>query len=90
MRRSVLPEDFGRACRSEDRSLCADGEVRALDQGEIQFTDYGISGIPVFQISRFAAKALSEGTIEVRAELDFMPDFTKEQLKKFPFCHGFR
>ncbi len=63
--------------------LVCGGEVRALDQGEIQFTDYGISGIPVFQISRFAAKALSEGTIEVRAELDFMPDFTKEQLKSF-------
>ena len=27
--------------------LVCGGEARALDQGEIQFTDYGISGIPV-------------------------------------------
>ena len=28
------------------------------DTGELQLTNYGISGIPVFQVSRYAAIAL--------------------------------
>ncbi|MCH1983323.1 aminoacetone oxidase family FAD-binding enzyme [Ruminococcus sp. OA3] len=52
------------------------------ERGEVQFTDYGISGIPVFQVSRFAARALDEGQ-RVLAVLDFMPDFTVEELLVF-------
>lgn len=63
--------------------LLCDGVVEAVDTGEIQFTDYGISGIPVFQISRFAARALNEKKREIVAELDFMPDFTENQLRNF-------
>ena len=37
-------------------SIWADGERLAYDQGELQLTDYGISGIPVFQVSRFAVE----------------------------------
>lgn len=51
-----------------------DGTETASDIGELQLTDYGISGIPVFQISRYAARGLYEKK-EVFAELDFMPDF---------------
>ncbi len=36
-------------------------------------------------MSRFAAKALSEGTIEVRAELDFCAGFYEKAVEKFPF-----
>ena len=35
--------------------------VLAEDTGEMQITAYGISGIPVFQISRHIAKGLYEG-----------------------------
>ena len=63
-------------------SIWADGECVAKDTGEIQLTDYGISGIPVFQVSRYASKALYQNR-EVRAELDFMPDFTEEQTGAF-------
>ncbi|MBO5068801.1 MAG: NAD(P)/FAD-dependent oxidoreductase [Roseburia sp.] len=42
------------------------------EQGELQLTDYGISGIPVFQISRYATRALHEGK-KVYASIDFMP-----------------
>ncbi len=34
------------------------GKFVAEDEGEILFTDYGISGIPVMQISRFARKGM--------------------------------
>ncbi|MCI8637983.1 MAG: NAD(P)/FAD-dependent oxidoreductase [Coprococcus sp.] len=58
------------------------GKACAADTGEIQLVDYGISGIPVFQVSRFAAKAVSEKK-NVAAVLDFMPDFTREQMLSF-------
>ncbi len=51
----------------------------ASDQGEIQLTTYGISGIPVFQVSRYAAKALHEGE-NVMARMDFMPELSQEGL----------
>lgn len=54
----------------------------AQDQGEIQLTNYGISGIPVFQVSRFAAKGLYQNQ-QVRAEIDFMPDLSEKELERF-------
>ena len=33
--------------------LVSEGRVLAADQGELQLTDYGVSGIPTFQVSRF-------------------------------------
>lgn len=57
-----------------DASVTAlvDGRELFRDTGELQITTYGISGIPVFQISRFIAKALHE---RKRAEvvIDFLP-----------------
>ena len=43
-------------------SLYGNGEFLCEDRGELQLTDYGISGIPVFQVSRFAAEALDQET----------------------------
>ena len=63
-------------------SVFADGECLARDTGEIQLTNYGISGIPVFQVSRYASRALYEKK-DVEAVLDFMPDFTDEQMLAF-------
>ncbi len=50
------------------------------EEGEIIFTDYGISGIPVMQISRFAAKAMEQGE-KVHLLLDFIPELKAEALK---------
>lgn len=63
-------------------SIWSDGECIAKDTGEIQLTDYGVSGIPVFQVSRYASQLLYEKK-EVTAVLDFMPDFTTEQTEAF-------
>lgn len=54
-------------------SVLVDGNCQAFDTGELQLTNYGISGIPVFQISRFAAKALHEKKT-VQVEIDFLPE----------------
>ena len=55
------------------------GQRFAEDEGEIQLVDYGISGIPVFQVSRFAAKALSEKR-EVFLGLDSMPACSEKEI----------
>lgn len=52
--------------------LQADGITLASDKGELQITDYGLSGIPIFQVSRYAARALDEKK-KVRVYVDFMP-----------------
>lgn len=60
-------------------TLWVEGKEAAADCGELQLTDYGISGIPAFQVSRFAGKALAKGQ-RVLAELDFLPEISAEEL----------
>lgn len=57
-------------------------DLLAADKGELQFTKNGLSGIPVFQVSRFAAKALKEKK-KVKADVNLMPGFSKELLLTF-------
>lgn len=47
--------------------------------GEVQFTEYGASGICVFGVSRFAAKALELGK-QVVLRMDLMPKYTMHGL----------
>ncbi len=63
-------------------TLYIDGKQRAQEQGELQLTDYGISGIPVFQLSRFASYGFLEKK-EVSVSIDFLPEFEREQWKGF-------
>lgn len=63
-------------------SVYVDGVFKASDSGEIQMTNYGISGIPVFQVSRYAAKGVYYKQ-NVTAILDFMPDFTDEAFSAY-------
>lgn len=51
--------------------LMIDGKEAAAEEGELQLTDYGISGIPVFQLSRMASRALYDGK-QCEASLDFI------------------
>ena len=61
-------------------SLLTDGREADSDTGELQLTESGISGIPVFQVSRYAAYGLLEGK-QVSAVLDFLPEFSPEDRK---------
>lgn len=58
-------------------TLYIDGQPIRSDRGEMQWTDYGISGIPVFQLSRDASYALQEHKC-VTVKIDLMPDFDDE------------
>lgn len=67
-------------------TILADGKPLASDTGELQLTDYGISGIPVFQVSRYAAKALEERK-RVQAEITFFPELSEAELTVYLQTH---
>ncbi len=71
--------------------LFVDGEAAAEDEGEIQLTEFGVSGIPAFQVSRYASYGLLEGK-KVLCQLDFLPGMEKRQAKERMcqrfFAHG--
>lgn len=63
-------------------TLFVEEEETASERGELQLTDYGLSGIPVFQISRHAARALQEKK-RVTARVSFLPDFDWETCRDY-------
>ncbi|MDK2808175.1 MAG: hypothetical protein PWP24_910 [Clostridiales bacterium] len=63
-------------------TLSIDGKVKTHEQGELQFTAYGISGIPVFQVSRYATMALMQQKT-VSVQLALLPALTKESLVQY-------
>lgn len=60
-------------------TLYIDDRAAASDTGQVQLTAYGISGIPVFQISRYAAYALKDSKC-VSAAVDFFPKLGEDKL----------
>lgn len=54
-------------------TLRIDGQPIRYERGELQWTDYGISGIPVFQLCRDAAYGLGDGKY-VTVEISLLPD----------------
>ncbi len=67
------------------RSICnlrllIDGKTAYENYGEVQFTDYGLSGIPIMQLSRFVSMSDSE---DIYLDLDLTPDFSNEQLIEY-------
>ncbi|WP_447410311.1 NAD(P)/FAD-dependent oxidoreductase [Clostridium perfringens] len=61
--------------------LC-DGKSIRKEFGEILFTDYGISGPPILQISREASLGCFKGK-EVKILVDMMPDKSLKELEDF-------
>lgn len=57
------------------------GQCVAEEAGEIQFTDYGISGIPVFQISRTVNYILREQD-QVDVVIDLMPGYDRDAFEQ--------
>ncbi len=61
--------------------VLSDGVLMASESGELLFTDYGISGIPAFQLSRFCAEGRATGK-KVNAVINFLPLMTRDEVKK--------
>ena len=77
----------GVRAQSEIR-LLIDGREAARERGELQLTDYGISGIPVFQFSRLVSRAVHDQK-QCEARIDFIPyiDIGKtdeKSIERFP------
>lgn len=65
-------------------TLFVDGTLTATDRGEVQLTDFGVSGIPAFQVSRYAVYALKKQK-KVYMSLDFAPDLDYNILMDYFF-----
>lgn len=83
---SLNCDDFTKALKGV-RSICKmdlmiDGEKALENYGEVQFTDYGLSGIPIMQLSRFVSMSPSNN---IHINLDVTPDFTLEQIENYLF-----
>ncbi|MCI5796604.1 MAG: aminoacetone oxidase family FAD-binding enzyme [Ruminococcus sp.] len=59
------------------------GEKKYCQEGEVQFNDYGLSGIPIMQLSRFIGKGKAAVT------LDCLPSLTKNEVTKFLQSHKY-
>jgi len=56
-------------------------KLLACEEGEIIFTDNGISGIPIMQLSRFVAKALDHKE-KVYLSIDYLPNIAKDEVSR--------
>lgn len=59
--------------------LYVEDKLTGSEKGELQLTNYGVSGIPIFQLSRYASRAIKNGK-RVYLIVDFMPGLSKEEM----------
>ena len=58
-------------------------------EGQLQLTDYGISGIPAFQVSRFVSRRfMNTPKAKLSAVLDFCPEYSLSDLSGLIFHMG--
>lgn len=67
-------------------TLLVNDEVVKKDFGEILFTDYGISGPPILQISALASQNIFNKK-KTEVVVDLLPSYSKEDLEDFLECH---
>lgn len=59
--------------------LFVNDQYTAAEEGELLLAAYGVSGIPILQLSRYASRALSEKK-RVHLILDYMPSLKREEV----------
>lgn len=67
-------------------TLLVDDTVVKKDFGEILFTDYGISGPPILQISALASQNIFKKR-KTEVVVDLMPSYSLDELEDFIECH---
>ncbi len=64
-----------------DAALYTDDQERGRESGELQFVDYGLSGIPIFQLSYIASEALNlKRKPKVSIKVDLFPIMSISEL----------
>ncbi len=71
----------GVRCEAILKLMIENQEVHT-QRGELQLTDYGISGIPVFQFSRQIAEAVKQKK-KTEVEIDFLPEYDEQDWNLF-------
>lgn len=74
--------------RSE-ASLVWDDKIKFKEEGELQFTDYGLSGIMIFNISSKAGYALQKNK-PVKVIVDFIPHIHKKDFDGIIYTNKYR
>ena len=59
-------------------SAFIDGERRTQVQGDVIFTDYGVSGDAIFRISAFLADKIPQGSVTL--SVDILPEIPQEKI----------
>ena len=67
-------------------SVLINNKIIREDEGEILFTDYGISGPPILQLSAIASKGIYRHN-NVEIKIDMMPEKSKEEVENFVYGH---
>jgi len=62
--------------------LYVDGKRAAASSGELQFTDYGLSGVMIFDISTMMPASIIEGKPRTEIALDFAPGEEEKTLAR--------
>lgn len=62
-------------------SLIINGEKVTEEYGELQLTDYGLSGIVIFQLSSMISRAI-EAENKAVISVDFIPEYNEEEIIK--------
>lgn len=78
---SFYKQVAGVRCEAALTLLVAGKEI-GTERGELQLTDYGLSGIPAFQLCRTASYALAE-KMPVAVRVSFLPDFNESSCELF-------
>ncbi len=80
--RSKKVEKWSGVRVNAEAALFIEGAEICRETGEVQMTDYGYSGIPIFQLSRFAVCACDIGK-HTELVFDFLPGVSEEDLKSW-------
>ena len=62
-------------------SLVNGNKTVKKEYGEVMFTDYGLSGPPIFQLSRQCAELLQEGNKNIKIKIDLIPCYSFMQIE---------
>lgn len=65
-------------------TLACRGKILRQEEGEILFTDYGLSGPPILQLSRAARRSLQQREPDtLRLHIDFLPGLTDADIREW-------
>ncbi len=66
-------------------TLLGDNKSVQKEYGEVMFTDYGLSGPPIFQLSRKASEMLNKGNKNIKIKIDLIPEYNFSEIEDILF-----